>query len=152
LSLSARSSTYPSTAADQRTKRDFRKTYDANAAPLGKLVVAASYGVKRTVRSPRRVSSNHTSIDEYQIYLRPVVLVGGKPFFVGPTPPLRLVASDRIGEDMIRLTYVPARSLPVARRSGLAHDHEVGDPISARRCADLVQNYQRSRSACNWRT
>ena len=47
-------------------------------------------------------------IDEYQLYLRPVVLGHGKPFFAGPRPPLRLVASDRIGEDAIRLTYVPA--------------------------------------------
>ena len=47
-------------------------------------------------------------IDEYRIYLHPVVLGGGKPFFTGPRPPLRLVASDRIGEDTIRLTYVPA--------------------------------------------
>jgi dihydrofolate reductase len=46
-------------------------------------------------------------IDEYRLYLHPVVLGGGKPFFAGPRPPLRLVASDRIGEDVIRLTYVP---------------------------------------------
>ncbi len=47
-------------------------------------------------------------IDEYRLYLRPIVLGRGKPFFAGPRPPLRLVASDRIGEDAIRLTYVPA--------------------------------------------
>ena len=47
-------------------------------------------------------------IDEYQLYLRPVVLGRGKPFFAGPRPPLRLAASDLIGEDAIRLTYVPA--------------------------------------------
>ncbi len=47
-------------------------------------------------------------IDEYRLYLHPVVLGHGKPFFAGPRPPLRLVASDRIGEDVIRLTYVPA--------------------------------------------
>ena len=47
-------------------------------------------------------------IDEYRLYLRPVVLGRGKPFFACPRPPLRLVASDRIGEDVIRLTYVPA--------------------------------------------
>jgi dihydrofolate reductase len=46
-------------------------------------------------------------IDEYRLYLRPVVLGGGKPFFAGPRPPLRLVASDLIGEDTIRLTYIP---------------------------------------------
>ena len=47
-------------------------------------------------------------IDEYRLYFRPVVLGRGKPFFAGPRPPLRLVASDLIGEDTIRLTYVPA--------------------------------------------
>ena len=47
-------------------------------------------------------------IDEYRLYLRPVVLGRGRPFFAGPRPPLRLVASDRVGEDAIRLTYVPA--------------------------------------------
>ena len=47
-------------------------------------------------------------IDEYRLYLRPVVFGGGQPFFAGPRPPLRLVASDLIGEDAIRLTYVPA--------------------------------------------
>ncbi len=47
-------------------------------------------------------------IDEYRLYLHPVVLGRGKPFFVGPRPPLRLVASVRIGERAIRLTYVPA--------------------------------------------
>ena len=47
-------------------------------------------------------------IDEYRLYLRPVVLGDGKPFFAGPRPPLHLVASDLIAEDVIRLTYVPA--------------------------------------------
>jgi len=47
-------------------------------------------------------------IDEYRLYLHPVVLGGGKPFFAGPRPPLRLAASDRLDENTIRLTYVPA--------------------------------------------
>ena len=47
-------------------------------------------------------------IDEYRLYIHPVVLGRGKPFFTGPRPPLRLVGSDRITEDVIRLTYVPA--------------------------------------------
>ena len=47
-------------------------------------------------------------IDEYRLYLRPVVLGGGSPFFAGPRPPLHLVASDVIWDDVIRLTYVPA--------------------------------------------
>ena len=47
-------------------------------------------------------------VDEYRLYLRPVVLGSGKPFLAGPRPPLHLVASDVIVDDLIRLTYVPA--------------------------------------------
>lgn len=47
-------------------------------------------------------------IDEYRIYLHPVVLGQGKPYFAGPRPPLRLVTHERIGEDVVRLVYVPA--------------------------------------------
>lgn len=47
-------------------------------------------------------------IDEYRLYFHPVVLGRGKPFFAGPRPPLRLVSTDRVGEDTVRLTYVPA--------------------------------------------
>lgn len=49
-------------------------------------------------------------IDEYRIYLHPVVLGHGTPYFAGPRPPLRLIAHDRVDEDVIRLTYVPAQS------------------------------------------
>jgi len=55
-----------------------------------------------------RTLGNLVLIDEYRIYLHPVVLGGGKPFFTSPRPRLRLVASDRIDEDVIQLTYVPA--------------------------------------------
>ena len=47
-------------------------------------------------------------IDEYQLYLRPIVLGRGNPYFASAQPPLRLVASDLIGEDAVRLTYAPA--------------------------------------------
>jgi dihydrofolate reductase len=50
-------------------------------------------------------------IDEYRLYLHPVVIGHGKPFFAGPRPPLRLVTSDRIDGDVIRLTYVPAGAI-----------------------------------------
>lgn len=46
-------------------------------------------------------------VDEYQMYLRPFVLGGGSPYFTEARPPLRLVATDRIGEDAVRLRYVP---------------------------------------------
>ena len=47
-------------------------------------------------------------IDEYRMYLHPVVLGHGKPYFAGPRPRLRLMTHDRIVEDVIRLTHVPA--------------------------------------------
>jgi dihydrofolate reductase len=47
-------------------------------------------------------------IDEYRIYLHPVVLGKGTPFFAAARPPLRLIGHDRIDEDVVRLSYVPA--------------------------------------------
>ncbi len=47
-------------------------------------------------------------IDTYHLYLHPVVLNQGKPFFAGAVPRLRLTDSRPIGPDVIRLTYVPA--------------------------------------------
>lgn len=47
-------------------------------------------------------------IDEYRLYLRPVVLGSGTPFFAGPRPPLHHLASDLIVDDLLRLTFVPA--------------------------------------------
>ena len=62
--------------------------------------------------------TNFGLIDEYRLYLHPNVLGRGKPFFAGPRPPLRLVTSDRIAEDVIRLTYVPAQISPRSARYG----------------------------------
>lgn len=45
-------------------------------------------------------------IDEYRLYLRPYVLGTGKPYFDGARPPLRLVGTERIGPDTVRLTYL----------------------------------------------
>jgi dihydrofolate reductase len=47
-------------------------------------------------------------IDEYRLYFRPFVLGGGKPYFAGARPPLRVVSNDLVGEDAVRLTYVRA--------------------------------------------
>ena len=46
-------------------------------------------------------------IDRYGIYLHPVVVGKGTPFFAGPRPPLRLVGSERMDEDVVHLTYAP---------------------------------------------
>src|SRR5208283_6168940 len=74
--------------------------YTLKAQPVGEIEVAG----------PDLAGSltNLGLIDEYRLYLHPIVLGRGKPFFSGPRPPLRLVTSDLIAEDVIRLTYVPA--------------------------------------------
>lgn len=46
-------------------------------------------------------------VDEYQLLLRPYVLGTGRPYFVGAMPPLRLLGSDRLGEDCVRVLYAP---------------------------------------------
>lgn len=46
-------------------------------------------------------------VDAYQLYLHPVVLGGGAPYFTKARPPLRLTASEAIG-NALRLTYAPA--------------------------------------------
>lgn len=61
-----------------------------------------------SITGPQLAYSFTPLIDEYQIYLHPVVLGKGTPMFPGPRPPLRLTGTDRIGESVIRLTYVPA--------------------------------------------
>lgn len=58
-----------------------------------------------TVSGPELAGSVTDLIDEYRLYFRPVVLGRGKPFFAGPRPPLRLVSTDLVGEDTVRVTY-----------------------------------------------
>lgn len=47
-------------------------------------------------------------IDEYRIYLHPVVVGSGDPFFTAARPPLRLKSSEQIDENVLKLIYVPA--------------------------------------------
>jgi dihydrofolate reductase len=47
-------------------------------------------------------------VDVFRLYIHPVVLGQGTPFFAGPRPPLRFVGSERFGDSAIRLTCVPA--------------------------------------------
>ena len=47
-------------------------------------------------------------IDQYNLYIHPVVVGSGTPFFAAPRPRLHLAASEQMGEDVVKLTYVPA--------------------------------------------
>ena len=92
------------------------KSVGPNATLLGDDFEAAIGGLKAQLTGEIEVGGPDLAqsltdlglIDEYRLYLHPVVLGHGKPFFAGPRPPLRLVTSDRIVGDVIRLTYVPA--------------------------------------------
>jgi dihydrofolate reductase len=92
------------------------KSVGPNATLVGDDVEAAMRGLKAELAGEIDVGGPDLArsltdlglVDEYRLYLHPVVLGRGKPFFAGPRPKLRLVASDRIGGDAIRLTYVPA--------------------------------------------
>ena len=92
------------------------KSAGPNATLIGDDFEAAIRGLKAEldgeidVAGPNLAGSltNLGLIDEYRLYIHPVVLGHGQPFFAGPRSRLRLVSSERIGEDVIRLTYVPA--------------------------------------------
>jgi len=91
------------------------KSVGPNATLVGEDLEAAVRGLKAqhegeiTVSGPNLAQSltELGLIDEYRLYLHPVVLGRGTPFFAAPPPKLRLAASDRVGEEVIRLTYVP---------------------------------------------
>jgi dihydrofolate reductase len=92
------------------------KSVGPNATLVGDDLKAAMRGLKAQLEGEIDVGGPELAqtltdlglIDEYRIYLHPVVVGHGKPFFAGPRPPLRFVASDRIDEDVVRLTYAPA--------------------------------------------
>src|SRR6185437_3562696 len=86
------------------------KSVGPNASLVADDIEAAVRRLKTELAGPELAESltELGLIDEYRLYIHPVVLGHGKPFFAGPRPRLRLVASDLIVEDVIRLTYVPA--------------------------------------------
>lgn len=92
------------------------KSVGPNATLVGDDVEAVIRGLKADLTGEIEVGGPDLArslgelglIDEYRIYLHPVVLGAGKPYFAGPRPPLRLVANELLGEDVIRLTYAPA--------------------------------------------
>ncbi len=72
-------------------------------------VKAAHAGTIEVAGPALAASLMHTGlIDEYRMYLHPVVLGSGTPYFKAVPPPLRLTAHEPIGDRAIRLTYVPA--------------------------------------------
>ena len=92
------------------------KTVGPNATLVEGDLEAAMRGLKARIPGEIEVAGPDLArsltdlglIDEYRLYFRPFVLGSGAPFFAGPRPPLRLVSSDKVGEDAVRLTYVPA--------------------------------------------
>ncbi|WP_431298879.1 dihydrofolate reductase family protein [Tabrizicola sp. BL-A-41-H6] len=90
-----------------------------DVGPNTTLVSGDVEGVLRKVRNdvPGEVAVSGTvlvqslgelgMIDAYRLHYHPVVLGGGKPFFAGAVPRLRFQGSDRITDDVVRLTYLP---------------------------------------------
>ncbi|MBW9115382.1 dihydrofolate reductase family protein [Rhizobium cauense] len=91
------------------------KSVGPNATLIADDMEAAIRGLKAQLEGDIEVSGPALArslgdlglVDEYRLYIHPVVLGRGKPLFAGPRSRLRLVASDRIGGEVIRLTYVP---------------------------------------------
>jgi dihydrofolate reductase len=87
-----------------------------NATLLGADLVAAVRKIKAECKGEIEVAGPGLAqsltdvglIDEYRIYLHPVVVGHGKRYFAGPRPRLRLAGAERIDDDVIRLSYIPA--------------------------------------------
>ena len=92
------------------------KSVGANATLVGEDVEAFVRGLKADVKGDIDVAGPDLAasltelglIDEYRLFFRPFVLGRGKPYFARARPPLRLIATHPVGEDAVRLTYVPA--------------------------------------------
>jgi dihydrofolate reductase len=92
------------------------KSVGPNATLVGDDLEAFAQGLKAEVDGVIAVGGPDLAaslaeldlIDEYQLYMRPFVLGRGKPYFARARKPLRLVRTDVVGEDALRLTFVPA--------------------------------------------
>lgn len=92
------------------------KSVGANATLVGDDVAAFVRRLKAKVEGEIEVAGPDLAasltdlglIDEYHLYFRPFVLGRGKPYFARARPPLRLVATDPVGEDAVRMTFVTA--------------------------------------------
>ena len=91
------------------------KSVGANATLVGESLDALVHRLKKEVEGEIDVAGPALAasltdlglIDEYRLYYRPFVLGGGKPFFAGARPPLRIIGSERVGEDAVQVTCVP---------------------------------------------
>jgi dihydrofolate reductase len=87
-----------------------------NATRLGGDLAAAVRALKQAHRGEIAVAGPDLAasladlglIDEYRIYLHPVVLGRGTPYFARARPPLRLIAQEAVDTDVVRLRYRPA--------------------------------------------
>jgi uncharacterized membrane protein YkgB len=81
---------------------------DYHAIRASMVIIFLFFGYQKWFEYEAKVLIPYIGNGPLIFWLYPAFGVRGKPFFAGPRPPLHLVASDRIGEDVIRLTYVPA--------------------------------------------
>ncbi|MCW5804450.1 MAG: dihydrofolate reductase family protein [Deltaproteobacteria bacterium] len=85
-----------------------------NATLIRGDVVATVRDLKATVEGeldvagPMLAAAVAPLIDEYRLYFLPYVLGAGKPYFAGARPPLRLVGTNRISDQVVQVVYVPA--------------------------------------------
>lgn len=88
-----------------------------NARLVGGDVEAAARAIKAETNGDISVSGAETAaslarlglIDEYQLFVNPVVLGGGKPFFAADLSlNLKPLGAERLAQDIVLLRYAPA--------------------------------------------
>lgn len=89
------------------------KTVGPNATLISNDIEAQVRNLKARIEGEVDVSgtillqslSDWGLMDEYRLVYHPVALGHGRPLFLGPRPPMRLTASDRVGDNGVCLTY-----------------------------------------------